>query len=135
MNTNSPDSFQAIAMSVSLTVKDLQKSLTWYHEVLGFSIDRKLERDGQLRGIALNAGNARIIINQDDGAKGWDRIKGLGFSISLTTEQNVDEIAQRIKKMTGKLDSEPADTPWGMRLLRLEDPDGYKVAIMKPLAR
>lgn len=135
MGTNSPDSLQAAAMSVSLTVKDLQKSLTWYHEVLGFSIDRKIERDGQLRGVALKAGNARITINQDDGAKGWDRIKGLGFSISITTEQNVDEIAQRIKKLTGKLDSEPADMPWGMRLLRLQDPDGYKVSIMKPLAR
>ena len=135
MSTNSQDSFQAVAMSVSLTVKDLQKSLTWYHEVIGFSIDRKLERDGKLRGIALKAGDARITINQDDGAKGWDRIKGLGFSISITTEQNVDEIAQRIKKLTGKLDSEPADMPWGMRLLRLQDPDGYKVSIMMPLAR
>ena len=135
MSTNSPDSFQAVAMSVSLTVKDLQKSLAWYHEVIGFSIDRKLERDGKLRGIALKAGDARITINQDDGAKGWDRTKGLGFSISITTEQNVDEIAQRIKKLTGKLESEPADMPWGMRLLRLQDPDGYKVSIMMPLAR
>jgi uncharacterized glyoxalase superfamily protein PhnB len=131
----SANSFQADAMSVSLTVKDLQKSLAWYHEVLGFSIDRKIERDGQLRGVALKAGNARITINQDDGAKGWERIKGLGFSISITTAENVDEIAQRIKKLTGKLDSEPADMPWGMRLLRLEDPDGYKVSIMRPLAR
>ncbi len=122
-------------MSVSLTVKDLQKSLAWYHEVLGFSIDRKIERDGMLRGIALKAGIARITINQDDGAKGWDRIKGLGFSIGITTGEDVDEIAQRIKKLTGKLDSEPADMPWGMRLLRLQDPDGYKVSIMMPLAR
>jgi uncharacterized glyoxalase superfamily protein PhnB len=130
----STTSFQADAMSVSLTVRDLQKSLTWYQDVLGFSIDRKIERDGQLRGVALKAGNARITINQDDGAKGWDRIKGLGFSIGITTAENVDEIANRVKKMTGKLVSEPADMPWGMRLLRLEDPDGYKVSIMKPLS-
>ena len=135
MSANSPGPFQAVAMSVSLTVKDLQKSLTWYHDVVGFSIDRKLERDGQLRGVALKAGDARITINQDDGAKGWERVKGLGFSINITTEQNVDEIAQRIKKLTGKLDSEPADMHWGVRLLRLQDPDGYKVSIMMPLAR
>ena len=132
MGTNS---FQADAMSVSLTVKDLQKSLAWYQELLGFSIDRKIERDGKLRGVALKAGNARITINQDDGAKGWDRIKGLGFSISITTAENVDVIAQHIKKLTGKLDSEPADMPWGVRLLRLQDPDGYKVSIMMPLPR
>ena len=135
MSTNTPDSLQAATMSISLTVKDLQKSLTWYHEVLGFSIDRKIEWEGKLRGVALKAGNARITINQDDGAKGWERIKGLGFSIGIITEQNVDEIAQRVKTMTGKLDSEPADMSWGMRLLRLQDPDGYKLSIMKPLAR
>ena len=39
------ESFNASAFSISLTVKDLGKSLTWYHDVLGFTIDRKMERD------------------------------------------------------------------------------------------
>jgi len=125
----------ADSMSISLTVKDLQKSLAWYHEVLGFAIDRKLERDGKLRGIALQAGEARITINQDDGAKGWDRIKGLGFSIYLTTDQDVDELASRVRKLTPAKDAEAADMHWGVRMLRLEDPDGYKIAVAKPLAK
>jgi len=129
------ESFHARPLSVSLTVKDLQKSLKWYQEVLGFSVDRKIERDGTLRGVALLAGDARITINQDDGAKGWDRIKGLGFSLNITTERSVDEIARRIKQVTGKLDSEPADMPWGVRMLRLNDPDGFKLSISTPLAK
>jgi uncharacterized glyoxalase superfamily protein PhnB len=146
MTTNSPISggltqapgsaqFLGRTMSVSLTVKDLQKSLAWYHEVVGFSIDRKIERDGKLRGVALKAGEVRMTINQDDGAKGWDRIKGLGFSLQISTDQNVDEIAQRIKKLGGTLDAEPADMPWGVRMLRLKDPDGFKLSISMPLAR
>jgi catechol 2,3-dioxygenase-like lactoylglutathione lyase family enzyme len=66
-------------LAVSLTVKDLQKSLAWYQDVVGFSIERRLERDGVLRGVALSAGQVHISINQDDGAKGWTRIKGEGF--------------------------------------------------------
>ena len=128
---NPEGSFQAVRLSISLTVKDLQKSLEWYQQIIGFTIDRKIERDGKLRGIALKAGAARITINQDDGAKGWDRVKGQGFSLNITTDQDVDELAKRIKEHGVVLDSEPADMPWGARAFRLRDPDGYKLAISK----
>jgi uncharacterized glyoxalase superfamily protein PhnB len=121
-------------MTISLTVKELQKSLVWYTEVLGFSIDRKIERDGKLRGVALKAGEVLLSINQDDGAKGWERIKGEGFSIRITTDQNIDEIASRIKQSGGTLDSEPADMPWGVRMIRLRDLDEYRFSISMPLA-
>ena len=127
--------FHARTMSLSLTVKDLQTSLAWYQDIVGFTIDRKIERDGKLRGVALKAGDVRITINQDDGAKGWDRIKGLGFSISLSTDQNVDELAARIKKAGVTLDAEPTDMSWGVRMMRLHDPDGYKLSISTPLAK
>jgi uncharacterized glyoxalase superfamily protein PhnB len=135
MTANSPisqDTFNATAFSISLTVKDLAASLRWYHEVLGFAIDRKIERDGELRSVALKAGSARISINQDDGAKGWDRIKGVGFSLNIITEQNIDKTANRIKELGGILDTEPADMSWGVRLFRLTDPDGYKLSISSP---
>jgi Uncharacterized protein conserved in bacteria len=143
MNTNSPnpddaakhaesESFHASMLSVSLTVKDLGKSLAWYHDVLGFTIDRKIEREGKVRAVALTAGNLRLSINQDDGAKGWDRIKGEGFSMNITTDQNIDKIANRIKELGGTLESEPADMSWGARLFRLKDPDGFKLAISSP---
>jgi uncharacterized glyoxalase superfamily protein PhnB len=145
MSTNSPipdgaakhaesESFHASMLSVSLTVKDLGKSLAWYHDVLGFAIDRKIEREGKLRAVALKAGDVRLSINQDDGAKGWNRVKGEGFSLLITTDQIVDKIANRIKEHGGTLDSEPADMPWGARLFRLKDPDGFKLAIASPRA-
>lgn len=124
-----PESFRGRTLSASLTVKDLQKSLAWYHHVVGFTIDQTYEREGKMRAVALKAGDVRILLNQDDGAKGWDRVKGEGFSLQITTAQNVDEIAQRIKQRGGTLESEPADMPWGARLFRLRDPDGFKLAI------
>ena len=122
------ETFEASTLAASLTVRDLQKSLTWYRDVMGFVVDREYEREGKLRAVALQAGAVRILIGQDDGAKGLDRIKGEGFSLQFTTAQNVDEIAKRIKALGGTLDSEPADV-WGARAFQLRDPDGFKLTI------
>lgn len=124
-----PETFRARTLSNALTVKDIQASLAWYTEVMRFVVDQKYERDGELRGVILIAGSVRIQLNQDDGAKGWDRVKGEGLSLYFTTAQDVDKIAQRIKDQGGTLETEPADTPWGTRSFGLRDPDGFKLVI------
>jgi len=121
------------SLQTSLTMKDVQKSLAWYVDVLGFKMDRKIERDGKLRGFAVSAGDVRLNLNQDDGAKGWARIKAQGHSLQIVTAQSVDEIAARIKKAGGQLDTEPKDMPWGARILRIKDLDGFLWIISGPL--
>jgi uncharacterized glyoxalase superfamily protein PhnB len=115
-------------------VKDLQKSTTWYVDVLGFSLERRIERDGTLRAVAVSAGDVRIVLNQDDGQKGWDRVKGEGFSLQISTTQNVDEIARWIQERGGSLEMEPKDMPWGARVFRVRDPDGFRWTISASLA-
>lgn len=124
-----PESFRARALSASLTVKDVEKSLAWYRDVVGFTVDQRYEREGVLGAVALKAGDVRLLINQDDGAKGWDRVKGEGLSLYLSTVQDVDELAAGIERRGGTLESQPADMPWGARVFRLEDPDGFALAI------
>jgi uncharacterized glyoxalase superfamily protein PhnB len=123
-----PESFRGRDLSASLTVKDLQKSLAWYRDVLRFTVDKEFEREGKLRAVSLKAGAVRILLGQDDGAKGLNRVKGDGFSLQITTAQNVDEIAKRIKALGATLESEPADI-WGARVFRLRDPDGFMLVI------
>jgi len=110
-------------------VKDIPKSLAWYRDVVGFTLDKEHQRDGKLVAVSLKAGAVRILINQDDGARGFDRVKGEGFSLQITTAQSVDDIANRIKSLGGTLESEPADMPWGPRVFRVKDPDGFKLVI------
>ena len=124
-----PESFRARAISVSLTAKDLQKSVAWYRDVVGLTVDQQYERDGTLRAVALKAGAIRILLNQDDGGRGWDRAKGEGFSLQISTSQSVDDIANRIKERGGTLDTEPTDMPWGARVFRVRDPDGFKLVV------
>jgi uncharacterized glyoxalase superfamily protein PhnB len=125
-------SLHARSIGLSLTVKDLTKSLKWYTEVLGFTKSRDFIRDGVMTGAGLTAGDAQISLNQDDGKKGRDRALGQGFSIMLTTDQSIDEIAARVRASGGTLDSEPADMPWGARIFALTDPNGYKLVVSSP---
>ena len=119
---------------LSLTAKDLLESVAWYRDVLGFTVDNVQERDGKPARAAVRSGAARIFLNQDDGGRGWERTKGEGFSITFDTAQNVDAIAERIKSTGWTLAMAPADMPWGVRMLRVVDPDGYRLGIWKPLS-
>jgi len=119
-------------LAASLTVNDLETSLAWYRDIAGFAVNQKHEREGKLMAVSLQAGDVRLLITQDDGAKGWDRAKGEGFSLQITTTQNIDDLAQRIRDAGGTLDTDPVDTPWGVRIFRLHDPDGFKFAISSP---
>jgi uncharacterized glyoxalase superfamily protein PhnB len=124
-----PESFRARSIDISLTVRDLRASVAWYCDTLGFTVDREHARNGTLFAVSIKAGAARILLGQDDGAKGLDRTKGDGFSFQLTTAQSVAEIAARIKAHGTTLDTEPVDTPWGARVFRVRDPDGFRFAI------
>ena len=124
-----PESLRATALSASLTVKDLERSLAWYRDALGFTVDQTHERNGKVMAVSLKAGVVRILLNQDDGARGADRTKGEGFSLQITTKQSIDAIAARIRQAGGTLASEPADMPWGVRSFRVVDPDGFRLAI------
>jgi glyoxylase I family protein len=119
---------EAIDLAASLTVQDIQKSLAWYRDVLGCTVAEEHARGGTLRAVSLRAGTARILISQDDGSKGAGRAKGEGFSLMLTTRENIDALAAGIKSRGGVLDSEPVDN-FGMRAFRLRDPDGFKFTI------
>ena|SRR5438045_9703931 len=127
-----PAPLRGHSLGLSLTVKDLSRSLAWYTDVLGFTKSRDFVRDGVVTGAALAAGDVEISINQDDGKKGKDRALGQGFSTRIVTEQSIDDVAAHAKAAGGKLDSEPADMPWGARIFAITDPDGYRLIVSSP---
>ena len=120
------DMLEALELGASLTVRDLEASAAWYRDALGFTPDRRHERDGKLIAISLKAGVVRVLLTQDDGSKGLDRAKGEGFSLQLITKQDIDAIATRVKAHGSTLDTEPATMPWGPRVFRVRDPDGFR---------
>jgi lactoylglutathione lyase len=127
----------ATTLGCSLTCQQLAASIAFYRDALGFAVDMTFEREGTLAGAVISAGQIRIVLNQDDGKLGWDRIKGQGcyLQINVQSAADVDAAAARIKAAGGTLIDEPADRYWGVRMFQFRDPDGFKMGISTPLAQ
>lgn len=126
----------ATNLSCSLTCKDLEASIRFYRDAIGFAVAESYENEGKVVAVVVAAGDCRIVLNQDDGKLGWDRIKGQGFylQINVAGAADVDAAAARIKAAGGALLDEPADRPWGVRMFQFKDLDGFKLGVSTPLA-
>jgi uncharacterized glyoxalase superfamily protein PhnB len=127
---------RATTLGCSLTCKDLEASIRFYRDAIGFTVAQTFESDGKVVAAVVAAGDCRIVLNQDDGKLGWDRIKGQGFylQINVVAPADVDAAAARIKAARGTLLDEPADRHWGVRMFQFKDLDGFKLGVSTPLA-
>src|SRR5260221_3493557 len=98
-----PETLRLRAFQPSLTVNNLEDSLRFYVDVLGFIVGERWEDRGVLKGVMLTAGVSQLGLSQDDFAKGRDRKKGEGVRIWCVTAQDVDRLAARIKGAGGRL--------------------------------
>lgn len=124
-----PETLRLRSVAPAFTVNDLEASLAWYRDVLGFTVTDEMKRDGKLVGVSLKAGAVELLLGQDDFAKGRDRNKGVGFRLYGVTAQDVDRLAAEIEERGGVLAQQPTDQPWGTRDFAVEDPDGFKISI------
>lgn len=129
--TTDNKTMQGKSIMPSLTVNDLKASEAFFTG-LGFEIEDRWEKDGQLLGLMIKAGEARLGLSQDDGKKGKDRVKGVGVRIYIEADGDIDAVAARAKAAGVKLDSEPHDTEWGSRSFEATEPSGFLITIGSP---
>jgi len=108
-------------------VNDIQRSLAFYRDVLGFTPKERWEQGGVLRGVEMVAGRVSFWLAQDDWKKGRDRVKGQGFRIYCETSQDVDLLAERVRTSGGRISEGPRDEPWGA--FTVVDPDGFTITV------
>ena len=126
-----PETLRLRSMAASLTVGNLERSIAWYRDVLGFVAGERWEEGGKVRGVQMKAGACDLMLTQDDFAKGQDRKKGEGFRLWVATVQDIAELAGRVKATGWRLDREPSETPWGDWAFALTDPDGFKLTVIQ----
>ena len=134
--TDTTAAIRATNLSCSITCKNLDASIRFYRDAIGFAVVQTYESDGKAVASVIAAGDCRIVLNQDDGKLGWDRIKGQGFylQINVAGAADVDATAARITAAGGTLLDQPADRPWGARMFQFKDLDGFKLGVSTPLA-
>jgi predicted lactoylglutathione lyase len=125
-----PESLRLRSVTPTFTVNDLQVSLAWYRDGLGFFVAERWEDGGELKGVMLKAGSSELGLSQDDFSKGRGRAKGVGFRLWCNTTQDVDVIAQRLRDFGGTITEEPAER-WDAYGFTAQDPDGFKITITR----
>jgi len=126
-----PETLRLRSIAPSLTSTDLQRSIAFYRDVLGFVAGEEWREKGALAGVELQAGGVSFFLSQDDFAKGRDRLKGIGTRVYCHTAQDIDRLAAQIRERGGVLDQDPKDMPWGDRVFMISDPDGFKLTFVQ----
>jgi catechol 2,3-dioxygenase-like lactoylglutathione lyase family enzyme len=125
-----PETLRLRAITPTFTVNDLQRSISWYCEGLGFFVAERWEEGGQLQGVMLKAGACHLGLSQDDFAQGRNRTKGLGLRILCETMQDIDAIASRLRAFGGSIIEDPGKR-WDSYSFTAQDPDGFKITILQ----
>lgn len=128
-----PETLRLRAVMPTLTVSDIEASIRFYRDVLGFVVSDTIEKDAQVVGASIKAGVVEFLLGQDDFAKERDRQKGVGLRLYCVTAQEIDEVAENVRARGGTLTHEPTDQPWGSRDFGVADPDGFTISIASPL--
>ncbi|MFL5510821.1 MAG: VOC family protein [Gemmatimonadales bacterium] len=103
-NRQQPESLRLRSIMPSFTVNDIDRSVQWYCQGLGFHLAERWEDGGKL--------------------------KGAGFRIWCETTQDVDAIAKRLRNLGGTITEEPGNHHDSYSFTA-QDPDGFKLTIIR----
>lgn len=128
--TDVPNVRQAVPF---FNVKDIEASLRFYVDGLGFMIARSWEPDGRMRWCWLELGGASIMLQQywkDERPGGWpDGPLGQGVSVCFMC---ADAIAVYHEARTRGLDAARPFVGNNLWVTSLADPDGYRLDFESP---
>jgi uncharacterized glyoxalase superfamily protein PhnB len=116
-----------------LYVTNLQASLEFYHEILGFDMGELYpdEYNPTFAPIFID-GHKLMLEEVDVELPSYHKHSVCGSGIQLFLEiQDVDEAYERLKKSAQVVD-QIADRPWG-RTFSITDPDGYIISFYSSL--
>ncbi len=122
---------------VMIRVGDMDRSLTFYTEVLGLSILRKevYEEKGFSVSFLITPGDPQG--NYIELIQNWDTTNyeiGSGFGYLGITTEDVYALSAHVKEHGGKIVREAGPMPDGPYVFAtVEDPDGYKVELLQKI--
>ena len=104
-----------------LEVNSIEESLAFYHDVLGFDIN-KHNPESEPPMATLLAGDLKITLAQHLETM-LKRGRGVSFFLGV---DDVDEYYQQLKRQGAEV-CPPTDEGWGGRFITLQDPDRYRL--------
>jgi predicted enzyme related to lactoylglutathione lyase len=127
-----PETLRLRAVMPILEVSDLERSVSWYRDILGFVVAEELREEGRLIAAQLKAGKVRFLLEQETTPPAGGR--GHGVHLYCATRQDVTRLAGVIQERGGVIEQAPDDSHGG-RDFTIVDPDGYRISIFRRAER
>jgi uncharacterized glyoxalase superfamily protein PhnB len=121
--------------NVILSVADVQKSIDFYRDILGFKVEGEPlpGPDGKPAFGGVMWGDSMVMFNFDPKTP-TPEPKGSGVTLHLTMEDDIDAFYQRVQSHPVTITEAIHDTFWGERMFAIFDIDGYSLTFAKQIA-
>lgn len=122
----------------TLTVTDVDASLAFYSDKLGFTSDLRLQdRDGRTFLGSVEVGDTVIMLESPDPRDPPDAQRGARSGVRLTIcfaeDHDLDAYYAQLRSKDVFIACEIGDRFWGNRDFTVVDPDGYHLVLAKPV--
>ena len=121
---------------VIIRVRDYRQSFEFYKNILGLKLTSSWQRKDSW-GALFSAGTAAIEIIWIPSGQGLENCNYIPSHDKFEIDLEVNDINiwhQRLKSAGAMIVDEPHDTPWGMRLFRVKDPDNIPIVLSQTTA-
>ncbi len=122
-----------------LEVFDMQASIAFYRDLLGFEVVQTWGPDGNWSWAMLRAGHSTLMLNTayDEGERpavpDAGRVRGHADTELYVACANVNDVHEHLRQK-GHAVNPPIVTHYGTNQIWLTDPDGFRVCFQSPVA-
>ena len=113
-----------------LSVADLGRAQAFYRDLLGGTVDYTFPPDGEPQFVTVRLGRSTLGLGATTGGPGEHA--GKGYTLCAYVP-DCDAAVDAIRAAGHRIREEPSDQPWGERVARVLDPDGYEVLLVARL--
>jgi catechol 2,3-dioxygenase-like lactoylglutathione lyase family enzyme len=115
-----------------LNVADIEKSLLFWRDLLGFAEEQRFDSGGRPVFVSLRSGDAHVMLNAHGGDPAARRARPHYTEAVLYF--GVDSVHALASELRGKGQDvpEPESQSYGLDEFVLRDPDGYEIAFTSP---
>jgi uncharacterized glyoxalase superfamily protein PhnB len=115
-----------------IAVSDIQRSIDFYRDRLGFTLTRQAENEGKIFWCSMERGGSAIMLQQAEDEDGPAESRGRGVRFYFICD-DADTIYAELKSRGLQL-GPPTVAYYGMKQVIVPEPDGYYVCFESALA-
>ena len=115
---------EVLSSRVLLRPANFERSFQFYSQTLGLHVDREWG-SGSTRGVVFFLGGGFLELSGTSDAPSSEKIS-LWMQV-----RDVDAVGDELDEAGVAIVEPPIDKPWGLREMRVQDPDGVKLIIVE----